>query len=156
MDKEQIKALLPIDKNNLDEQLEQQASIYHIIGEQAARSRSKQRIARDHLHSVTAAGIRIRVEREKMSKTAAESAIKEDDHYKAARRSYTDACQEHDEWSSLLASWQQRSYALTNLADLYVNQYFTRDSAGSVRKTPEESGGETTSPRKRNRPVLED
>lgn len=148
---EQIVEQLPIDRDSLDTELEQQAAIHHRIGESLAEATAAQRAARDELDATSGRMIAdLMATHSKMSKTAAESQIKMEEEYLEVRHGYTVACEQVDRWSSLQQAWIQRSYALANLAELYVNDYFTSDSARSKR-----GPHEAKSPRKQRTRIAE-
>ena len=131
--KGQIEALLPIDKNRLDDALEVQAQMTYEITAEIIAASTRMVWCKEDLDKIDA---EIYVSLRDGSKTT-EGEIKAnqllDNRNKGAFASYQDAKRDHERWVSLLDAWRARGFSLTTLANLHSANYFAVNSAGKER-----------------------
>ena len=140
----EFEALLKIDKNDLDTEVERQATLYYSVGSEAARLRSVVDTAKDALDRVTASlDVEIREEAlregDKVTEGSIRSRVALDSTYQAATTKYLTAKGQLDQATALQEAFRQRTYMLRDLVELYVSGYFTDASVkGSVKQVRED------------------
>lgn len=152
------RSLLRVDRNRLDDQLEQNAQSAEEIGREVARRTRNVADLKRELE-VTEANIiaRLKEADSKLSNPIAEKEARGHRDYRAAWTIYQDAKQELEEWEAVKSAWHQRGFDMKALGELYAQQYFVVDSVGHrSRATPEttraamrERVGEISRPRRR-------
>lgn len=135
---EDIQAMLRVNRHNLDNELEIQGEMMSRIIEEVARHNHRQLEAKDILARTEARLlVHYKDSDEKMSEKHIAAQITRDPERVKAAQDYYDAVREHKKWEGLMDGWKSRGFALTNLCDLYVAQYFNKDSHQSRRDSRE-------------------
>jgi hypothetical protein len=127
---EQLKQSLLIDRNDLDTALIQQPDLYHQVSEQYAKSISLRDRAKAELEEEAAlidfATRQHAAENDlRITETVVANSIKVDASYRKAQQKYLDLREQTDQWEGLLKSYEQRSYALKELVNLFTAGYWT-------------------------------
>jgi len=130
---DELRKHLKIDKNNLDEVIQLQPELYYIVAQKHVLAVSERDLAYDEIKIVDAKlqkEVREQAEAEgrKMTEKAVEIEV-------LSNKLHTDAIDMHlrtkytaDELGALRESFQQKSYMLRELVELYVSGYFSDDS----------------------------
>lgn len=121
---------LAIDENGLDQAIMQQPDLFHRVAKASALWSSRRDAAKQQVTETEArvdAEIRhdLEVEGTRVTEAAVASAKAINRDVLAARTSHLEISTAAAEWSALKEAYQQRSYSLSNLTDLYVAGYFT-------------------------------
>ena len=131
-----FKKNLKIDRNNLDEEVIRQPGLYEEVSTQAALAISK----RDELEEklkITAAQLdtKVRKRMEKRNERITEPIVKNKIlghmEYKDVWEDYIELRRKAARLQALKESYQQRGYMLRELVTLYVNSYYSLESAQS-------------------------
>lgn len=124
--------MLRINKHRLDDELEIQAELQERISAHTARLNSRMLECKKGLDAEEARVIaQLKDNDAKLTNPQAEKEARRHRDYISAWQSYAVARQEHEEWLGLYEAWKSRGYQLKTLADLFSDQYFTIDSAGT-------------------------
>lgn len=128
---------LLVDRNNLDEELIQQPSLYFDISEQSVFARSRRDLA-----ELDAKNIGARLDREiredavkagdKITEAGVKAAIEDTDEMKAARLDCLHKSEEVAQLEALREAFSQRGHALKHLVELFLAGYFQRSSASAA------------------------
>jgi hypothetical protein len=134
----ELKEGLEINKNDLDTDLSHQPSLYHKVSEQYAQAVSQRdsiKYERDKLVAELDRAVRneAKINDEKISETQVANRIKEDPTYDKTYRDYLLLCYLCDLWKALEQSYEERNFALSKVADLYISGYFSTGSGGKER-----------------------
>jgi hypothetical protein len=142
---ERIKALMPISKHRLDDELEQQPQRMQEISEQLVVCNSAMLRAKETLSQVEARlALDYRDSEDKLTAAQVTAKITRARERVKAWEEYQDARSAHEEWTGLLEAWRARGFAIKTLADLYQAQYYSVD-----RTTHRQADGRTTPSRRR-------
>lgn len=126
---ETFRRLLRVNKHRLDDELETQAEVMDRISDQISALAARSSEADNDLKLTEARLFRgFKNDDEKLTDKAAESAVKRDSERIKAFRAAVSASQELAQWNGLHEAWKARGYSINKLCDLYVAQYFTKDS----------------------------
>jgi hypothetical protein len=131
---EEFEDKLKIDKDDLDHELVHQSSLSFNVGRMFAKSISVRDAAKSERNKVSAALDReIRREashnEEKVTEPQILSRIKENPRYDEINSRYQKLCEISAVWEALKESYQMRSYAIKDLVQLWIANYYT-DSVG--------------------------
>jgi len=124
-----IEEMLPIDKSQLDEELAMQSYIQSVISRKVVALISLREKLRDEEEIISE-----RIKNEIITKEPNLGVQKIEVRAKihpervAMLHQLRDARRDVDLWSALRDSWVGRGYSLNALCDLYVSDYFTKDS----------------------------
>lgn len=131
-DLETFRRLLRPNKHNLDEELEIQAEVMGRISDCMAHAGARAAEAEQDLKAVEARLYQqFKSDDEKRTDKALESAIKRhQDRVRASEKSIA-LGRELAQWQGLYDAWRARGFSISKLCDLYVAQYFTKDSHSS-------------------------
>lgn len=134
--------MLRIVKHRLDDELEIQGEIAAAIGREVTRQESRVQAAEDALAEIKATLLlRFRNSEDKFTVGEVDAKIVLDQEFKAAQLTLRNVQRDHREWLAVRESWRQRSYALTNLANLYGTDYFSQQSASIRASAPGDIDG---------------
>lgn len=138
-----------IDKNRLDEALEQQPVLLQEVGDAYALSLSERDACKDDLVRVAASiAAELRAGDEKISESKIQSLLPLDKRHQIALSDYGRAKFLADKWAGLQEVYRQRGHALKSLVDLHISGYYTRSSVQSTRASSDSYNHES------NRAVL--
>lgn len=127
---EQFRAMLPIDKGNLDAALEVHAETHEHIAREVARAARNVAVCKDTMERTEAEQTRDSFNQyEKATVDQRKGIARASRPWRAAREAYQDAVELHEQWAGLLSAWTTRGFKLKDLADLYVAEYFQRSSS---------------------------
>lgn len=155
--------LVPIQKHRLDDELAIQAELMFRITSSKAASSARARDLKDQLERAEA-----KIYREtalnsvtKMTVPELNGCVARDPERIRRWEAYQAAVVEAEKWEGLVEAWKQRGFALKSLADLYLANYYTVDSAGdgTRRITKEEehtSNRQAISDSRKGRPAVSD
>jgi hypothetical protein len=128
-DIETYRRLLRPNKHRLDDELEIQAEVMDRISDSIANVARLAAEAADNLKLVEARLFReLKDADEKLTDKAADSAVRRHPERVRAFERMTSANQQLNEWQGLHEAWKARGYSINKLCDLYVAQYFTKNS----------------------------
>jgi hypothetical protein len=134
------RAMLRVDRNSLDDELEIQAEKMDQISQQVNLLNSKMLKAKEDLLR-TEARLAISIVEDSSAKMTAgqiDASIKRHRDRQEAWEAYEQARFNFDEWESLRDAWKQRGFSIKTLADLYTSQYFSiRDHQPSDKRDRE-------------------
>ena len=123
---------LKINKHALDDELEVQASIQHMISEKLSRAREHMEMLENELEKVEARTYVGKSEQllngKKPSIEYIKSAVKSDGERTKKWIDFNAARAEHERWEGLYYAWRSRNDALQGLAKLAVANYFVVES----------------------------
>ena len=127
---------LVIDRNNLDQELIRHADIFYRVAEAYMTAIDKRDTAKDNLGKVDAEiGLKLRkraeTKAEKMTEIKLQSMLQVDTTHTKAVDRYLRAKAEADKFGVLKESFQQKSYMLRSMVDLYTANYYSIESGGS-------------------------
>lgn len=136
---EELQKGLRIDRHDLDTELVNQPSLYFKVGQfyaEAISVRDKARLDRDKEHAELDRYIRQEAHgnNERVTEAQVLSLIKEDVSYDIAQTRYSELCKVAEIWLALKESFQQRSYAIKDLVQLFVSNYYT-DNVGYAERS---------------------
>lgn len=143
LDIEEFRGFLKIDRDNLDEEIEQQASLYYTVASEAARVQSRADKIENQLKRVSAgidADVRKKADKkgEKLTENMVKARVSQHDDHKTLSKDLLKEKRRFDQLSALSEAFKQRSWMLRELVNLYVSGYFA-DSA--VRGPREDAKG---------------
>lgn len=138
MKDEPFRDRLLIDKNNLDGELIEQPQVFFDVSHEfsmavSRRDKAKEEIAR------TAAKVSQNIRRnaldkgEKITETAISQLVDLDDSYQETVDEHIELVAKASDAQAMKEAFQQRSYVLKDLVNLYLAQYYSSDSVKSVR-----------------------
>ena len=133
---EEYEGALSIDKHDLDEELIRQPEVFNRISQDEAQAIAERDQAKDKLRVVEAKlDLKIRRNFDKKEKKVTETIIlsevtKHEDRIEA-RKKYRNKEEAVNKMSALKDAFQQRSYMLNKLVDLFIAGYFIKSDAGS-------------------------
>lgn len=126
---EEVKSSLPIDKHSLDTEISRQAETYFHVSEKLAHLSGERDAAKEQLNRTEALlYTEIGRSEEKLPDTKIKMRVALDPKYQEAQDRYAAAKREVDTWVGLQVAYQQRTYMLRELCDLYLANYYTSDS----------------------------
>ena len=130
---ERYQSELKIDRDDLDNELVRQPGNFHAVSYQwtlACSRRDAQKLAVKGVHGREWNRIREKVEAEGNRATVdlMTAMLEKSKKYREAQDLYNEAVAEAEAWGALKEAWMQRSYALKDLVNLFVAQYFETDS----------------------------
>lgn len=131
---EQMRSKLGIDRDRLDDEFIDQPQRYSDAGDIYALAISIRDMAKERLERADAQLLLDKLSADrprKLTKDAAMAEIMLDPDHQAAHARYIHAQRVANSASSLREDFRQRGYALRELTELWVGQYFERDSANS-------------------------
>lgn len=140
---DQLADAVVIDKHNLDECWVEQPDIFWRVADQLAKAnnaRDKAKLERDRV--ITEVGAELREDHEaavaragkgRVNETQLAREIEQDDRVVDARNEYQRLVYQAERWLALKESYQQRSYALKDLSNLHLAQYYQTNSGGDRR-----------------------
>jgi hypothetical protein len=130
IDLEEFRGYLAIDKHALDKELMQQSQLFFTVAEELVQATSKRDTRKEALAVVDA-----RLDRKfrdmtsgKATETAIKSMVLLDKEHLDAMALYLELKLEADKLTALKEAFQQRNYAIRDLCQLFVSQYFAQDS----------------------------
>lgn len=131
---DELKSGLRIDKHNLDDELQRQAELYNKCGEALAYATSERDAAKEDL-ARTDAELYDNVAREddKLSDTKIRSRVMLRPEHDEATDKYARSRLAVEKLTSMLEAYRQRSSMLRQLAEMYIANYYSSDSAGRTR-----------------------
>lgn len=125
----EFRDLLLIDKNRLDEHLQEQAEIFYRIADALAQAQSVRDKAKEDI-SITDAQLNLQFRKDleeegtKVTDAKINAMVQDDDEHHAAFNEYMDAKEQADKLSAMREAWMQRSYMLRELVGLFISGYF--------------------------------
>jgi hypothetical protein len=133
---EELDARLTINEHKLEEEAAIQPDMFYRVAKRLALEISRRDAAKQGLEDVEArvdVDIRRMMEQDeaKITEKAIDSQKRLHPKVKEARQLLLDATQTVGEWGALREAYQQRSYAIAHLVDLYIRNYYgeiTRDN----------------------------
>lgn len=129
MDLEEARALLRIDKHNLDEELVRQPELYYRVGQALAEAeslRDHRVTARDQLE--TSLLNRAAKEEGRVALDKIKTRVAEDDELRRFSGVIRSREEEVRQWRHLHEAFRQRGYMLRELVALYNANYYQRNS----------------------------
>src|SRR5258707_11639907 len=136
---EELKQYLKINKFALDDELVGQASVFYKVGEMFAEATAKRDAQKEHLATIAAEleqNVRTRLG-DKATEGKVKSLVLLEEEHIAETQAYLEAKAEADKLFALKEAFQQRGYMLRDLAQLFVANYYSRDSVRPTAKTDE-------------------
>lgn len=139
LDADEFRQRLRIDKGSLDDELEVQAQVLDRIGREVARLERAEAEAKDTL-AATEARLAAEYKDDEQKRTVSELAglVQRDRERVRDFQKLQDAKQAHGEWKSLYDAWKARGFAIKELAQLFVAQYFSLSDSVQGRGRTEE------------------
>ena len=137
-----LEASLQIDEHALETELRENPDLFYQVASGLALSISKRDEAKQQLDD-TEAVVDIELRRDaaksedRVTEKELESNRKTDKRVREASKHFNDARADTGRWTALKEAYEQRSYALSKLADLYIANYYSDSSQHSHR--PEQS-----------------
>lgn len=126
---ETYRAMLPVSKHRLDDELEIQPDIMDRIATQVVIMNSRMIEAKDDLAKVEGRLAEdVRDDEPKATIGIIDAKVKRNPERARAWEKYQAARATHESWVGLLDAWRQKGYSIKTLADLYAAQYFTLNS----------------------------
>jgi len=139
---EELKEFLVINKNRLDEAIEQQAEVFYHVAEGTANAislRDQIKYELETLVSDTYLSIRLEASNEgrKITEVLLENEVTQDKEVQRMKEKHLAVKTEADKWLALKESFTQRGYMLREMASLYVSGYFAEVSVRASADTEE-------------------
>jgi hypothetical protein len=131
---DELKGYLKIDKNRLDEELEEQPMLLFKISEAYVQAAAERDMLKEALATTDAKldrKARESLERseEKVTEAMVKNWVQTDKEHATATRAYLDAKQQAELLVALRDAFQSRGYFLRDLATLYTANYYEQGSA---------------------------
>ena len=122
--------MLKIDKEQLDRELAEQPTLYENVGELHAIALANRDSKKNALEIVLAETDRkIRKEsKERITEAQVAKLIELDDDVQQARHELVEAKLEESKWAAVKDAYSQRAYILRDLAQLYMANYYAKQS----------------------------
>lgn len=138
----QARKTLLIDKNSLDDELIEHSSLLQRIGEECVRAQSTRDRTKDELERVEAEVYQKKKDaysrKTEKGKTPTDYAIKaevrSDRKVVKAYEDYRDAKMEASQWEIIQDAFRQRGFMVNKLAELYIAQYYSKDSSNEYQR----------------------
>jgi hypothetical protein len=129
IDLEEFRGYLAIDKHALDKELMQQSQLFFTVADELVLALSKRDALKEGLATIDA-GLdkKYRAGNSKVTETAIKSMVQLDREHQLAMGQYLQLKLEADQLAALKEAFQQRNYAIRDLCQLFVSQYFAQDS----------------------------
>lgn len=130
---DELKALLAINKANLDDEVSKQPSLFFDVAEAVVAAVSERDTLKEQLASVDAEldGVTrtfLAKREEKVTEAMVKNAIQKDKRHEKAFDAYMKIKTEADLLLAMKEAFAQRSYMLRDLCQLYVSSYFEQAS----------------------------
>lgn len=128
-DLQTFRAMLRVDKHRLDEELEVQAEVMGRISDRLAQVAAKATETEQELKAIEARIYRqLKDDDGKLTDKAADNAIRRSQERVKAYDRLILVNHELAQWQGLYAAWKARGFSISSLCDLYLGQYYTKDS----------------------------
>lgn len=134
-----LSAALVIDKHNLDEGWVEQPDIFWRVADalaQANYERDTYKGVRDSI--IATVDVELRADAQaagtKITETSLAKEVELDERVRDARVKYQGLCFAAERWQGLKEAFQQRSYALKDLSNLHIANYYQTNSGGERRE----------------------
>lgn len=126
---EDLKKYLAIDKHALDNELAQQAELYHRVAEEHVQAVAERDALKEELAATDAdldGAMRIKIEKEglKVTEGMVKSRIQTDPRHEIAFKTYIDAKVRSDKLQALKEAFHSRANMIESLCKLYATNYF--------------------------------
>jgi hypothetical protein len=126
---EEYRAMLPVMKHRLDDELEVQAQIMEQIITETVRQNSRLLECKLNLEKLEGRLLaEYKEDDPKMTVAQVEAKVKRDPERDKAWQIYLSALSEVSKWQGLQDAWRQKGFSIKTLADLYATQYFQLSS----------------------------
>ena len=137
---EDLEQGLKIDEHALEHELKEHADTFYKVSSQLVMAISRRDEAKQAMEECEAkVDMELRkdaaLSEERVTDTAIAKQLKSDSRVKAANSNFLKLKNEAARWETLKESFQQRSYALSKLVDLYIANYYS-DLEYKSQKTP--------------------
>jgi len=125
----EFKDLLLIDKNNLDQHLQEQAEIFYRIADALAQAQSVRDKAKEYI-AITDAQLNLQFRKDleedgiKVTDAKINAMVQDDEEHQTSFNEYMDTKEQADKLSAMREAWMQRSYMLRELVGLFISGYF--------------------------------
>lgn len=122
---------LKINPHLLDDTLMEQSQMFYEIGESLEEAVEQRDLAKKRVEEVEAEIIDEIISDSGTKKPSNDSLKRmavQDPRYKSAYGNYLEQKREAGQWQALKEAFQQRSYSINRLVELYIAQYWTTDS----------------------------
>jgi len=140
---EQYRAMLPVHKHRLDDELEIQAQIMEQLSTEVIRLNARMLECKQALERIEGRLLFDFKDDDgpKLNAAQIDAKIKRDSGRVTAWQAYLQALSDHGKWQGLLDAWRQKGFSIKTLADLYASQYFQLH-AHQVRQRNERTGND--------------
>lgn len=130
---EQLKALLTIDKNSLDDEISKQPMLYYDIAEACVEASAERDARKEELATVDAeldGKVRMALAKreEKVTEAMVKNAVQTNQEHETAFEAFMKAKTSADLLVAMKDAFGQRGYMLRDLAQLYIASYFEQSS----------------------------
>jgi hypothetical protein len=127
-----VRGMLACNKHALDDELERQPEMMERITAACARAEAQAAELKDELARVEGRLTDdIKDGDAKLTKDQVDGRVRRHGERTRAFARHQEARLEHQLWAGLVESWKQKGYSLKTLAELYANQYYSRDSVSA-------------------------
>lgn len=139
-DVHELEAALRIDEDGLDEALTEQPELFYRVSkayaiEASRRDAAKQAVQDAEAEADVDARADVADQGKKTTETEIKALVQTDKRVVAARRRFAELAESTAKLAALKEAYQQRSYALKDLAGLYVANYYTASEHTNARRT---------------------
>jgi len=124
---EEFREYLKIDKNNLDDEVTQQSTLFFAVSEAYAEAATDRDLMKEQLSTIDAqldAIVRLELEGEKVTESIVKNRIQVHPSHETAFQSYLNAKQKADVLGALKDAFHTRSYLIRDLCSLALANYF--------------------------------
>lgn len=133
MEIEQLKALLAINKSNLDEEISRQPMLFFDVAEACSEATAERDAAKEGLASVDAeldglVRAALNKSEDKVTEAMVKNSVQLHKKHEGAFAAYLAAKTKADLLGALKEAFSQRSYMLRDLAQLFVSSYYEQNS----------------------------
>lgn len=130
---EQLKALLAINKNELDTEISNQPSLFYEVAEACVSAMAERDARKEELATVDAeldgkARVTLSQREERVTEAMVKNAVQSHKDHEQAFEAYMEAKTKSDLFSAMKDSFGQRGYMLRDMVQLYVASYFEQPS----------------------------
>lgn len=126
---EEFRAMLPVWKHRLDDELELQPQVMEEISTEVTIRNSRALEAKDLLARTEARLTEdLREDDPKLTVNALAARLAREPERIKAWQDYQRARSDYEKWVGLLEAWRNKGYSIKTLADLYAAQYFSLNS----------------------------